>query len=125
MPKSKQPAPYAYDGLDRIIHEKARLGVMTSLIGHPKGLAFGDLRQLCGLTDGNLSRHLQVLQEAGLVDINKSFEKNRPLTTCKITSKGRKQFLAYLEVLEKVVRDAADAADEPVRTQSQLKSSPV
>ena len=124
MPKSKPTAPYAYEGLDRIIHEKARLGVMTSLIGHPKGLAFGDLRQLCGLTDGNLSRHLQVLQDAGLVDINKTFEKNRPLTTCRITGKGRKQFLAYLEVLEKVVRDAADAADELVPTQSQLKSNP-
>ena len=125
MPKTKQTAPYAYDGLDRIIHEKARLGVMTSLIGHPKGLAFGDLRQLCGLTDGNLSRHLQVLQDAGLVDIRKTFEKNRPLTTCKITSNGRKQFLAYLEVLEKVVRDAADAADEPLATQPQMKSNPV
>ncbi len=120
MPKPKQPAPYAYDGLDRIIHEKARLGVMTSLIGHPKGLAFGDLRQLCGLTDGNLSRHLQVLQDAGLVDIKKTFEKNRPLTTCRITAKGRKQFLAYLEVLEKVVRDAADAADEPADAPSLL-----
>ena len=123
MPKTNQPAPYAYDGLDRIIHEKARLGVMTSLIGHPKGLAFGDLRQLCGLTDGNLSRHLQVLQEAGLVEIKKTFEKNRPLTTCRITAKGRKQFLAYLEVLEKVVRDAADAADEPSHIQSTLKPS--
>lgn len=112
MTKAKQTAPYAYAGLDRIIHEKARLGVMTSLIGHPKGLAFGDLRQLCGLTDGNLSRHLQVLQEAGLVEIKKTFEKNRPLTTCRITARGRKQFLAYLEVLEKVVRDAADATEE-------------
>ncbi|MEM7748922.1 MAG: transcriptional regulator [Pseudomonadota bacterium] len=121
MPKTKQPAPYAYEGLDRIIHEKARLGVMTSLVGHPKGLAFGDLRQLCGLTDGNLSRHLQVLQDAGLVELKKTFEKNRPLTTCRITAKGRKQFLAYLEVLEKVVRDAADAADEPSSVQAILK----
>lgn len=121
MSKTKPSAPYAYDGLDRIIHEKARLGVMTSLIGHPKGLAFGDLRQLCGLTDGNLSRHLQVLQEAGLVELKKTFENNRPLTTCRITAKGRKQFLAYLEVLEKVVRDAADAADETSTAQATLK----
>src|ERR687888_212712 len=60
-------APFAYDGLDRVIHEKARLGLLTSLMAHPKGLAFADLKQLCGLTDGNLSRHLQVLQEAGVV----------------------------------------------------------
>ena len=60
-------APFSYDGLDRVIHEKARLSVMTSLISHPKGLAFNELKKLCGLTDGNLSRHVQVLAEAGLV----------------------------------------------------------
>ena len=65
------PAPFSYDGLDRVIHEKARLGLMASLMAHPKGLAFADLKQLCGLTDGNLSRHLQVLEEAGLVAIEK------------------------------------------------------
>ena len=47
-------APFSYDGLDRVIHEKARLGLLTSLMAHPKGLAFADLKQLCGLTDGNL-----------------------------------------------------------------------
>ena len=103
-------APFAYDGLDRVIHEKARLGLLTSLIAHPKGLAFADLKQLCGLTDGNLSRHLQVLQEAGLVEVTKGFERNRPLTVCRITEQGRTRFLDYLEVLEQVVRDAAQAA---------------
>ena len=68
MDENKAEAPFAYEGLDRVIHERARLGVLTSLIGHPKGLVFGDLRRLCGLTDGNLSRHLHVLQEAGLVE---------------------------------------------------------
>ena len=61
---TENDAPYAYDGLDRIIHEKARLSVMTSLISHPKGLAFNELKKLCRLTDGNLSRHVQVLAEA-------------------------------------------------------------
>ena len=73
-------APFAYDGLDRVIHEKARLGLLTSLMAHPKGLAFADLKQLCGLTDGNFSRHLQVLQEAGLVEVTKGYEGNRPQT---------------------------------------------
>ncbi len=54
---------FAYEGLDRVIHERARLSVLTSLITNPKGLTFGDLKQLCGLTDGNLSRHLQVLEK--------------------------------------------------------------
>jgi DNA-binding HxlR family transcriptional regulator len=104
------PAPFAYDGLDRVIHEKARLGLLTSLMAHPKGLAFADLKQLCGLTDGNLSRHLQVLQEAGLIDVTKGYEGNRPHTTCRLTKAGRRRFLDYLAVLEGLVRDAAKAA---------------
>lgn len=104
-------APFAYDGLDRVIHERARLGVLTSLMTHPKGLRFADLKALCGLTDGNLSRHLQTLQEAGLVGITKRFEDNRPQTICRITPQGRKQFLDYLSVLEQVVRDAEAAAN--------------
>ena len=103
-------ARFAYEGLDRVIHERARLSVLTSLVAHPKGLLFGDLKQLCGLTDGNLSRHLQVLQEASLVEIAKGFDHNRPQTVCKITARGRKRYLEYLGVLEQVVRDAAAAA---------------
>jgi DNA-binding transcriptional ArsR family regulator len=110
MKTKREEAPFSYDGLDRVMHEKARLGLLTSLMAHPKGLPFGDLKQLCGLTDGNLSRHLQVLQEAGLVAIDKRFASNRPLTTCRITPKGRQRFLEYLSVLERVVRDAAEAA---------------
>ena len=109
---NETPAPYAYDGLDRVIHEKARLGLMTSLVSHPRGLAFGDLKKLCGLTDGNLSRHLQVLEEAGLVRLDKAYEGKRPLTTCHLTAGGRKRFLDYLSVLEKVVRDAAQSDRE-------------
>jgi len=110
MPKTDGDAPFSYEGLDRVIHEKARLGVLTSLIAHPKGLAFADLKQLCGLTDGNLSRHLQVLQEAGLVEIAKGYEGNRPHTRCRLTKVGRRRFLDYLAVLEGLVRDAAKAA---------------
>jgi DNA-binding HxlR family transcriptional regulator len=105
-------APFSYDGLDRVIHEKARLGLLTSLMAHPRGLAFADLKQLCGLTDGNLSRHLQVLQEAGLVQVIKGYEGNRPHTTCRLTKTGRRRFLDYLAVLERLVRDAARAAGE-------------
>jgi YD repeat-containing protein len=107
---------FAYNGLDRVIHERARLGVITSLIAHPKGLAFGDLKELCGLTDGNLSRHLQVLQAANIVEMAKRFEHNRPQTLCRITSQGRKRYLEYLAVLEQVIRDAAAAIQaEPER----------
>ena len=111
MAKSKsEQGRFAYEGLDRVIHEKARLSVLTSLVAHPKGLVFGDLKQMCGLTDGNLSRHLQVLQEAGLVAIEKGYDHNRPQTVVRITPDGRQRYLEYLEVLEQVVRDAASAA---------------
>lgn len=111
MPKTDaRRAPFSYDGLDRVIHEKARLGLLTSLTAHPKGLAFADLKQLCGLTDGNLSRHLQVLQEAGLVEVSKRYEGNRPHTSCRLTKLGRRRFVEYLAVLERLVRDAAKAA---------------
>ena len=110
MAKTEPEAPFAYEGLDRVIHEKARLGILTSLTAHPKGLAFADLKQLCGLTDGNLSRHLQVLEEAKLVDVAKTFEGRRPLTTCRLTRLGRQRFVDYIAVLERVVREAATAA---------------
>jgi hypothetical protein len=107
-------APFSYDGLDRVIHEKARLGLLTSLMAHPKGLAFADLKQLCGLTDGNLSRHLQVLQEAG----------NRPHTSCRLTKTGRRRFLDYLAVLERLVRDAAKAAGKADTAARKLRILP-
>ena len=103
---------YAYPGLDRVIHERARLSVLTSLARYPKGLRFGDLKELCGLTDGNLSRHMQVLQEAGLVAVEKSFEHNRPQTTCRLTTEGSKRYIEYLAVLEQVIQDAAAAVKE-------------
>jgi DNA-binding MarR family transcriptional regulator len=98
---------FAYEGLDRVIHERARLSVLTSLLTSPKGLTFGDLKQLCALTDGNLSRHLSVLENAKMVEIAKGHDRNRPQTICRITPNGRKRYLEYLSTLEQVVRDAA------------------
>ena len=108
--KNKFPSTegrFAYEGLDRVIHERARLSVLTSLLTNPKGLTFGDLKQLCSLTDGNLSRHLSVLENAKLVEIAKGHDRNRPQTVCRITANGRKRYLEYLSTLEQVVRDAA------------------
>lgn len=107
---TEREAPFSYDGLDRVMHERARLSVLTSLASHRRPLAFGDLKALCGLTDGNLSRHLQVLEEAGLVEISKGYEGKRPQTTLRLTPSGRRRFVEYLAVLERVVRDAARAA---------------
>ncbi len=101
---------FAYDGLERVFHEKARLGIMTSLVSHPKGLLFSDLKEMCTLTDGNLSRHLQVLNEAGFLEVWKGFHHNRPQTLCRLTDDGRQRFLEYINVLESVVADALTAA---------------
>lgn len=110
MKAKAQPSEgrFAYEGLDRVIHERARLSILTSLITNPKGVSFGDLKQLCSLTDGNLNRHLRVLEEAKMVEIVKGLDRNRPLTVCQITAGGRKRYLEYLETLEQVVRDAAN-----------------
>lgn len=111
MTKSEE-AQFAYHGLDRVLHEKARLGIVTSLASRPEGLAFADLKLLCALTDGNLSRHLQVLEDDGVVEIVKSFREKRPLTSCRLTKHGRQRFADYITVLERVVRDAAETAKQ-------------
>jgi DNA-binding MarR family transcriptional regulator len=103
---------FAYEGLDRVIHERARLSVLTSLITNPKGVTFGDLKQLCSLTDGNLSRHLRVLERARMVEIVKGHDRNRPQTLCRITASGRRRYLEYLSTLEQVVMDAAKVAKD-------------
>ena len=103
---SKSAGRFAYEGLDRVIHEKARLSIVTSLATHPKGLPFNDLKGLCSLTDGNLSRHLHALCEGGLVEVWKGSRNNRPQTLCRITEEGKQRFLEYITVLETVVTDA-------------------
>jgi len=123
MAQSSKDSPHAgrfsYEGLDRVIHERARLSILTSLIANKRGLLFGDLKRLCALSDGNLSRHLQVLVEAKLVAVAKGFEKNRPQTVCRITALGRTRYLEYVEVLEQVVRDAATGMSEQPRAVAQ------
>ena len=105
-----EPGRYAYEGLDRVLHEKARLGIMTSLVTRPDGVLFTELKRLCALTDGNLSRHLDVLQEAGLVEAWRGSDGGRPQTLYRLTAEGRSRFVAYLEQLEQVVRDALPKA---------------
>lgn len=106
-------ARYAYDGLDRLLHEKARLGLLTCLAAHPEGLLFNDLKELVSLTDGNLSRHLQVLNQHGLIDVYKSSEQKRPQTLCRLSTEGRERFLAYIEELQRVLQDAERTAERP------------
>ena len=119
MKKASAKAPpsprFAYGGLDRVIHERARLSVLTSLLTHSNGLPFGELKELCALTDGNLNRHLQVLEEAGLVAMSKSIEGNRTRTLCRVTALGRKRYVEYLTELERVLQHAAAAVKADAR----------
>jgi DNA-binding MarR family transcriptional regulator len=111
----KTSGRFAYEGLQRVIHEKARLSIMASLASHRDGLLFTDLKELCALTDGNLSRHLQLLTDAKLVEVWKGYKNNRPQTLCRLTSDGRKRFLEYVNELEKVVADAMSAGQSSKR----------
>ena len=114
-PPAGGPGRFAFDGLDRVLHEKARLGILTSLLAHRDGLVFNQLRDLCALTDGNLSRHLTTLQDAGLVEIWKGMKGKRPQTLARLTKDGRERFLGYLSLLESIVSGALSAA-EPAST---------
>lgn len=97
---------YAYEGLDRVLHERARLGILASLAASAGGLLFNDLKQLCALTDGNLNRHLNVLSDAGLVEVWKGGSGPRSQTLYRLTPDGRTRFAEYITVLERVIADA-------------------
>ena len=100
---------FSYDGLERDLHERARLGILTSLVANPDGLLFTELKDLCSLTDGNLNRHIGKLKDSGMVEVWKGFKDNRPQRLCRITKAGKQRFMEYIAVLERVVDDAATA----------------
>jgi DNA-binding MarR family transcriptional regulator len=97
------PAPSLQ--LDRVIHEKGRLAIVSMLAASPE-LSFTDLRDSLGMTDGNLTTHIRTLQQAGYLSVTKSFQNNRPLTTCALTTAGRKAFSHYINLLERIVQQA-------------------
>lgn len=122
---SNSAAPFAYEGLDRVIHERARLSVLTSLMTHPKGLSFVELKQLCALTDGNLARHLQVLEGDKMIQITKEEDRGRVQTTIRVTAPGRKRYVEYLAILEQIVRDAASVIQADEKEPYRRKLSPL
>jgi len=105
-----QAGRFSYEGLDRVLHEKARLGILASLAANASGLLFNDLKDLCSLTDGNLSRHLAVLSEAELVEVWKGATSGRQQTMYRLTVSGRQRFTDYIAVLESIVADAQQEA---------------
>ncbi len=102
--KSENP----YSALKRVFHEPSRLAILSALITAGEGLTFQQLKQECDLTDGNLSRHLKTLEEAGVIQIEKRFVGNKPQTRVILTELGKENFLEYLKALEEVLRKAAE-----------------
>ncbi len=94
------PEPFLQ--LDRVIHEKGRLAIMSMLAATPE-LSFTEMRDALSMTDGNLTTHIRTLQEAGYLSVTKSYQKNRPLTTCSLTAAGQKAFTNYINLLEKII----------------------
>ena len=92
-----------FDDLDPVLHERGRLAI-TSVLAAVDTLTFTELRDQLAMTDGNLSVHLQKLEERGFVAIAKSFVGRRPQTTCRLTKTGRQAFARYLDHLEAIVR---------------------
>ena len=100
--------PELFLQLDRVIHEKGRLAIMAALGASPE-LSFTELRDTLNMTDGNLTSHMRTLQEEGFVSVSKSYQNNRPLTTCSLTSAGRKAFANYITLLEQIVQQNKDS----------------
>jgi len=94
--------PEPFLNLDRVIHEKGRLVIMSLLAAAPE-MSFRDMRDTLKMTDGNVTAHLRTLHEAGYVSQTKSMEAARPITTYALTATGRKEFTAYLNLLEDIV----------------------
>ena len=95
------PEPYLQ--LNRVIHEKGRLAIMSMLAASPE-LSFTELRDALAMTDGNLTTHIRALQQEGYVAVAKSFQNRRPLTTCSLTTSGHKAFAEYINLLERIVQ---------------------
>jgi DNA-binding MarR family transcriptional regulator len=95
--------PEPFLKLDRVIHKKGRMAIMSLLAANPE-LSFTEMRDTLNMTDGNLSMHLKTLQESGYIAVTKSFHERKPLTTCALTAAGRKAFAEYIDLLEQIVR---------------------
>ena len=115
-------APFAFEGLDRTFHERARLALCAVLVGQPDGASFVQLQDACDLTDGNLNRHLHALGQMGIVEMQRVTGKGRPQTVVHITEDGRERFLRYVDTLEAIVRDVQRSRK---RSSSPTRTAPV
>ena len=103
---SKGATRAALEEIDRVFHEKARLAILTTIIGSDDGMNFNELKALCDLTDGNLNRHLKVLVDTSVLSVRKTGHGRNTNSHYKLTAKGRKSFQKYLSALEAILNAA-------------------
>ena len=103
------------DDIDHVIHERVRLAIVSALAVAPE-LSFNELKEMLSLTDGNLSAHARTLEEAGYIAVKKTFHGRRPLTTMRLSAKGRKAFQRYVDMLRQII-DRGDASRDSPSTQ--------
>jgi len=97
------PEPFLQ--LDKIIHEKGRMAIM-SLLAANSDLSFNDLKSQLNMTDGNLTTHIRTLKQAGYIAVTKSMQNRRSLTTCSLTDEGRNAFNQYIKLLEQIINQS-------------------
>ena len=110
-----------FEALEKIFHEPNRLAIMSALCAADEGLSFTELKEQCNLTDGNLNRHLKVLQETGAVNIKKAFVDDKPKTTVSISANGLKRFNEYLTALSEVLA----VAQKSLPAENKVRAVPI
>ena len=100
------------DDIDPVIHERARLAIVSALAVAPE-MSFNELKSTLGLSDGNLSAHATSLQKAGYIEIAKTFKGRRPHTILRLTAVGHEAFQGYLDTLRKIISKGDEAKNEP------------
>ena len=98
------------EALDRLIHERIRLGIVSALAAEER-MSFADLKQVLRTSDGNLSVHARKLEEAGYIKVTKGFEDRKPKTEYRLATKGRRALEAYLAQMEAILSEARDALE--------------
>jgi len=119
----KQPDTLSVDALERVFHEPNRLAILSALCASDEPVSFTELRDLCGLTDGNLNRHLKALEENGIIKVKKSFVDRKPRTTVSITSRGLDRFQTYIDALGAALKHAKQSIPQTKTGRLGLKTA--
>jgi DNA-binding transcriptional ArsR family regulator len=119
----KQPESLPIDALERVFHEPNRLAILSTLCAADDAISFTELRDTCGLTDGNLNRHLKALEDDGIISVKKSFIDRKPRTTITITHRGLNRFQTYIDALRSALKHAQQSIPQTKSDRLGLRTS--